>query len=225
MIEFFKKLKRVIEGKDFYINTTIQLAAQKIGNNSEGWWISAENLTLPPLVFSLGLGEDVSFDVGMMHEYDAIVYGIDPTPKSIHYVKSLNLPQRFTLLDYAISDVDGLVEFNLPIDNNSISGSITSIHSDHKIIVKSRKFATVLDELSLDGNKIDILKMDVEGAEYKIVNDIFRAGIFPRQILIEFHHFFDSFSKKDTVESIELLSKFGYKLFYIEGYNYSFIKV
>ena len=34
----------------------------------------------------------------------------------------------------------------------------------------------------LGHNKIDILKMDIEGAEYAVINDIERSGIRPEQI-------------------------------------------
>ena len=223
MINSLKKLKRVLSGKDFYFRTTVELNKSKIGSSYGGWWIATDRFKDNQLiVFSFGLGEDLSFDVGMMEKYNCKVYGFDPTPKSIQYVESLNLDDDFSLYKYALSDVNGTLVFNLPENEVHVSGSLESIASNKSIEVECRNITTICEEL--DVRNIDILKMDIEGSEYKIIEDMVKSKIFPKQILIEYHHFFDSFSNNETKKSIELLFRNGYDLFHIDGYNYSFIQ-
>lgn len=63
--------------------------------------------------------------------------------------------------------------------------------------------------------KIDILKMDIEGTEYDVIEDILDSKVTINQILIEFHdRFFDN-GKKKTETAIETLSIKGFKLFAI----------
>ena len=39
-----------------------------------------------PVIVSCGLGEDASFDIDMINNYNAKVICVDPTPKTIKYL-------------------------------------------------------------------------------------------------------------------------------------------
>jgi len=43
--------------------------------------------------------------------------------------------------------------------------------------------------------------MDVEGAEYGVLDDMVTAGIRPGQVLVEFHHHFAGIGLDETVRS------------------------
>ena len=79
----------------------------------------------------------------------------------------------------------------------------------------------------LDHRFISIMKIDVEGAEYEIIDDILHNGVLPEQILIEFHHRFNNKNKKMTLNTIKDLQKFGYRIFSISetGREVGFIKL
>lgn len=223
MIELLKKLKRVIFGKDFFYTPTIKVPMQRLGSSYGGWWIATDGLKDTPLtVLSFGLGEDISFDLEVLKNYNAKVYGFDPTPKSIKYVESMHMPDGFELYKYALAEKNGFLSFNLPENKDHVSGSLESIDSDSIIEVECKSLKAICQEFNI--GTIDILKMDIEGSEYKVIQDMVDSKIFPQQILVEYHHFFDSFSNNDTKESIKLLLDNGYGLFHIDGYNYSFIR-
>lgn len=78
----------------------------------------------------------------------------------------------------------------------------------------------------LGHSKIDVLKMDIEGAEYDVIDDIMYLDIPIKQICIEFHHRFDTIGVGKTIEAIEKLSKKGYRIFsYSKNFEeLSFIK-
>lgn len=223
MLEKLRKIKRVLLGKDFFYKTSINIMDKKIGSDYGGWWVSTDNIQDRELmVFSFGLGEDISFDITMMKKYSCKVYGFDPTPKSIKYVESMNLDDKFSLYQYALSDMNGTLTFNLPENEEHVSGSLENISSNQKIEVVCKNIKTICDELQI--SEIDILKMDIEGSEYRVIEDMVNSKIFPKQILIEYHHFFDTFSSQETKQSIKLLLNNGYDLFHIDGYNYSFVR-
>ena len=81
-----------------------------------------------------------------------------------------------------------------------------------------------MNELGHD--QIDILKMDIEGAEYEVVEDIRKSEIRPRQILIEFHHRFPGVGIAKTREAIKRIKSMGYYLFSVSPNNkeYGFIR-
>ena len=223
MIGKLKKVLRVLKGKDFLHNYQLKRVTKKrFGSSYGGWWIVPDNIDNELIIFSVGLGEDISFDIAMMETYNCKVYGFDPTPKSIKYIESMQLDDRFSLYKYAVSDTNGILTFNLPENELHVSGSLESISSNKNIEVVCKNIKTICDELQV--SQIDILKMDIEGSEYKVIEDMIRSQIFPKQILIEYHHFFDSLTNMDTQNSIELLLSNNYEIFHIEAYNYCFIR-
>ena len=79
------------------------------------------------------------------------------------------------------------------------------------ISVPVKKLATIMDELGHD--RIDILKMDIEGAEYDVIDDIAHSSIRPQQILVEFHHRFPGVGIAKTKKAIDRIRAMGYGLF------------
>jgi FkbM family methyltransferase len=222
VIENLRKFKRVINGRDFFFKKTLRVCDKKIGSKYGGWWIATDDLSDKFLtVFSFGLGEDISFDIKMLKKYNCKVYGFDPTPKSIKYIESKNLNDNFMLYKYALSDKNGTLIFNLPENKKHVSGSLENIPSGSQVEVTCKNLKTICKEIGV--NEIDILKMDIEGSEYKVIEKMMDQKIFPKQILIEYHHFFDSFDNNTTRNNIKLLLNNGYDLFHIDGYNYSFL--
>ena len=58
------------------------------GTEYGGWTYDSRNITANSVVYSVGLGEDTSWDEGIMNRFGVQVWGFDPTPKSIKYVHS-----------------------------------------------------------------------------------------------------------------------------------------
>ncbi len=74
-------------------------------------------------------------------------------------------------------------------------------------------------------SKIDLLKMDIEGAEYSVLKDMESVNIRPKQLLIEFHHRFPNVGIGETKKAIRIVKRMGYGLFSVSssGEEYSFI--
>ncbi len=69
--------------------------------------------------------------------------------------------------------------------------------------------------------KIDLLKMDVEGAEYEVLNNMIESGINVGIIGVEFDQ---PVSLLKTWNMIVRLTSWQYDLVNIDGWNYTFIK-
>ncbi len=62
---------------------------------------------------------------------------------------------------------------------------------------------------------IDLLKMDIEGAEYRVLADIVREHLPVRQMLIEFHHQYTAHGTSSTREALTLLENAGMKICHV----------
>jgi hypothetical protein len=77
---------------------------------------------------------------------------------------------------------------------------------------------------SLGHEKIHLLKMDIEGAEYEVLANMLASGIQVDQLLIEFHHRWPEVGVEKTRRVLHDLKLSGYRIFHISpsGEEYSF---
>ena len=78
----------------------------------------------------------------------------------------------------------------------------------------------------LNHQQVDIIKINIEGAEYKVIDDIIKTKIKPSQLLIKFHHKFNNVGINKTINAVNKLRIYGYNVFSVSkaGTEISFIK-
>ena len=84
---FFKRLV----GKELWLRNDIETPVLKDG----GWWYSPEGLDAESIVYSLGVGDEIDFDLAVIGKYGAEVHAFDPTPSSVDMIECKQVPQRF----------------------------------------------------------------------------------------------------------------------------------
>lgn len=135
------------------------------------------------LVYSFGVGEDITFDLEIIDKTGSKVYAFDPTPKSTAWIKTQNLPEKFKFYEYGLSNKDGLICFSPPPNPDWASYKEDASGS---FMFPVKRLATVKQELGHSA-KIDFLKLDIEGSEYAVLDDILRNNLNPIQMSVEFH--------------------------------------
>ena len=146
----------------------------------------------------------------------------------IDWVKKQDLPGEFKFFPIGLGSKDGEMEFFPPSRESSTHFSPIDRYNNKnvetiKAPVKSLK--SISQEL---GHKtIDILKMDIEGAEYDVIDNLKDQEVEINQILIEFHHMYKGISLEDTRSAIDKLNSLGFELFHISDrtYEFSFRKI
>ncbi len=220
------RLPKVLRGKDFYFPIQIKKECLEFGNDGANWTFIPEYLDKNSIVYSFGVGEDISFDLELINKFDLQIHAFDPTPKSIKWVASQKTPANLILHQYGLSDKNGEVIFYPPKNPNHVSATLLDRpeikENAYKVEVKN--IVTILKELN--HNNIDLLKIDIEGAEYNVIDNIIDSKININQLLIEFHHRFANVGMQQTKDAVIKLNKAGYLIFNISktGEEYSFMK-
>lgn len=217
-----KLLAKVALGTDFLVKPDISCATERFGSEYGGWEIITSDIDRNSIVYSFGVGEDASFDIGLIERFDLTVFAFDPTPRSIRWVATQGFPKSFVMHPYGIAAFDGDVKFNPPDNPEFVSHTVLDRPStdEQAISVPVRRLSTILRELGHD--RIDILKMDIEGAEYDVLDDMQDNDIRPNQILIEFHHRFQNVGVERSKNAIEQIRAMGYDLFAVSSSNEEF---
>lgn len=219
MKEILKRLYLKIKRSFLYhLKIGIKCNYTWFGSEYGGFFVCPDLLNSKSIIYSFGIGEDISFDKSIIEKFQCSVFGFDPTPKSIQWISKQVLPKGFRFYEYGIDTVSGTVKFYLPKNPEYVSGSIiahSNVTTEQTIDVQMKSFQDIVSELG--HTKIDVLKMDIEGSEYNVIESILKSKVVINQILIEFHDRFVTHGERRTKNAIGLLKNYGYETFAISN--------
>jgi len=187
------------------------VAIEYIGTDYGGWLLDLDLVSVGSTIISAGVGEDISFDLGLIERRACKVIGIDPTIKSHNYIESMSLPGDFVLIKKALGTTSGsIIKFFKNKNPHHVSESILSTHNSVNNF--DYYLAETIDMQSLfDTYKnISVIKMDIEGSEYEVLKSLNTIPDSVRQICVEFHHFCTDKTTEDTREIIDILGNHGF---------------
>ena len=182
--KYSQKSKRI--SRSFYFYFFLNYKIQRFGSVYGGWSIVSNKINKNSIIYSFGVGVDTSFDELLIENFDKI-FAFDPTPESINYVKYNLNTKNFIFNSYGLSSFNKKLKFYAPLDPTHVSYSSISINqsSDNYIYAQFHTLEKICKKLN--HNHIDLLKLDIEGDEYDVVDQILNSRLRPTQLLIEFH--------------------------------------
>lgn len=224
----YRKTKRFLKqfiGEDVWTKVQFHCEREIFGAD---WCICPVGIAKDSIVYSFGVGDDISFDHALIDQYNLNVFAFDPTPTSVEWMKGQKTAEKFHFYPFGLSDYDGRLKLFPRITRRGKSKEMFTMANEGNldedaIELPVHRLKTI--QRLLNHNHIDILKMDIEAAEYRVIDDILKCDINPYQILAEFHHRFDNVDKRKTLEAINKLNNAGYDIFFISqlGREYSFL--
>ena len=205
-------LKRLV-GKELKLRIDVRVKTEKEG----GWWFTPENLDSDSIVYSLGVGDLIDFDLGVIDRCQSRVFAFDPTPTSKSFVDREDRPKQFHFQPWAAAGEDGSLSLFPRVRNDgSLSTDMFTLVAEEAsresaIVVPAYTVETLARKLG--HARIDLLKMDIEGAEFEVLDALIAGQLRPKQLLIEFHHRFIDNGLARTSGIVERLRAEDYKLY------------
>jgi hypothetical protein len=180
----------------------------RVGSPFDGgkWICSPQSLPLHPIVYSFGIGEDITFDSDMAGLFGCDVFMFDPSPSVVRNFEHFNSGQPCG---------QGRLYFETlglgPVSNKDAD--------PYRLIIEGKTcpVRNLADIARAHGHtRIDVLKIDIEGGEFASLKQILATNslgaLQVNQLLVEFH-LIDDQCFKDFILIIGLLQKQGYLLF------------
>jgi FkbM family methyltransferase len=214
---------RCATGKDIHVRPSIRRAGLALGSGDGRWVISPDRLGPDSIVYSFGIGTDITFDLGLIRRFGCNVHAFDPTPLAIQWLKSQHLPDSVLVHHWGLAAYDGSAVFALP-EKHSVSFLMgTDVPSKSVAECQVRRLPTIRELLGHE--HIDLLKIDIEGAEYDALDDIVAESARINQLVVEFHHRWSG-SPSRTEQAISRIEECGLRLFHVSarGLEYSFVR-
>ena len=216
--------------KIYLFNSNIGLIRRNNISFEKPNYLYKENFGDNPVIIDVGCASHPDFSLHMINKFGYHSVGVDPTRKHFdslkYYEEKLN--GKFKHLPFAVADKTAELTFNESVnhDSGSLMDSHTNVKQDEIIQykVKALTIGDLIKELGVD--KIDYLKLDLEGIEYSLLKDISKDDLLLcEQIFIEFHHHcIEEYKIKDTLNLVDRIEKFGFKSFSLDKHNFLFVK-
>ncbi len=214
-----RRIKRRIKKWTDQRGPRIELQTQRecltLGSEYGAHTVCPDELGPESVVYSVGVGEDVSFDLALAEHFGLSVHAFDPTPRSVEWVRSQNLPACFIMNAIALGTEDGSATFYKPRNPQHISHSMLEHDrvDSEAIQVPMKRLKTLMQERGHE--RLDVLKLDIEGLEYNVLEQILDDRVPVAQLLIEFHHQLAPIPYSQTRQAVERLNAHGYRVFHL----------
>jgi FkbM family methyltransferase len=213
---------RLMMGLDPWVRRQLNVPVERHGD----WFIFPGHMNVHSVVYSLGIGKDIAFDLSLIQTYDLVVHAFDPTPIALEWLKEQVIPSNFRAHNYAVADYNGTAFFSRSSELGNPSFTYKGDVSTGVLDISApvHRLETLMTMLGHD--HIDLLKIDIEGAEYGVLTDIVNGNIPIKQIIVEFHHRKKGIGVTATKRAIIGLTTNGYELFHISasGQEFAFLR-
>jgi FkbM family methyltransferase len=207
-------------------NREIILHDVELGSEYGGWSVDLSYLDAQSVIYSVGVGEDISFDLRLISAVGCDVYAFDPTPIAVEWMRRQDLPLELKFFEIGLAAQDNEIAFQIPpIEGRHSYSRDAETNAKERGTVKCKvhKLSSIMSKLR--HTAIDLIKMDIEGFEYEVLNNIMEEGIRPRFILVEFHHTHYGIKRKQTATMVARLREYEYKIYWVSdvGFEYGFV--
>lgn len=189
------------------------------GDNGAAWKVPVGLLSKKSICYCAGVGENITFEKGLYATIQPNVFLFDPTPRSISFIKKQRLPKKIQFNSWGLWSKNSKQKFFAPPLDSYVSHSIVNLHHTKEyFIAECKSLEWIMKKLS--HKHLDLLKIDIEGAEYMVLNHLLETKIRPTILAVEFDQ---PTPVMKTFAMISNLVAAGYELADQTDWNFIFI--
>ena len=180
------------------------------------WTIVTRGLHPDAVIYSGGVGEDITFEQELIRQFGVKVHIFDPSPVARHTIK--------------LANNDGLLFRPVGLTASttgkfSIGGGTASSTWLKAGGSETLPCTSLAHEMAINRHdSIDLLKIDIEGFEYEVLEACLAEKIPIKQLCVEFHDFFPEIPKARTKAMIRTLESQGFDLIHRHRHDHTFLR-
>ena len=225
---------------------------EKLGTNYGGWYIpKGINLNKNSVIYSGGVGEDMSFDLLLNDKYKCKIVLIDPTTRALNHYNEVklfykdkinfnfegdiqpdykecikNLTPNFDNFEYineGLWNKKDTLKFYKQTNEKYVSQSlIENMFGENYDTIQVNSIKNIMEQCN--HKQIDLLKLDIEGAEIEVMNQMFNDKIYPKYVLIEFDLLIKNKDPEEKTKKLieRMLLKENYRMLKNDNLNITF---
>ncbi|MFT5286165.1 MAG: FkbM family methyltransferase [Planctomycetota bacterium] len=184
------------------------------------WQLYARSLGVDSVVLSGGVGKEITTELELIEAFGCHIDLFDPSPTGAETMaQEDNTHPRLDFYPMGLAGQSGEVGFSQPV--NASEGSFTINHDSESVQFPCTSLSDFANQQGYQ--EIELIKLDIEGFEYDVIEDMLRNGPPVNQFCIEFHHFEAHISWRQTAQSLKLLGEAGFQLVHKVGTDYTLL--
>jgi FkbM family methyltransferase len=202
-----------------YFRPTRTVPMVRLGSAYGGWWVPEAGFDRDSVCYLAGVGTDITFDLALVERFGCRAWGLDPTPRSGQWVADQPTNPLWTFEPVGVAGKTGEIKFFEPADAGHVSYSTKNLQRTTAYV--SASVMSVRDLMTrLGHDRIDLLKLDVEGAEHDTLRGMLEDGIRPRVLCVEFDQ---PEPVMWSVRTHAALRRAGYELVKLDLFNLTYV--
>ena len=166
---------------------------ERYGGQNGGWLLPSDLITPNWLVYDFGVGDDISFDIALRERHGCTIHAFDPTPDSVAFMADRDLP-GLHFHPVGVWNEDTTIRFWVPryaerVSYSALNLRLTSDYVDCPV----KTIRSLAAELGHE--HIDLIKMDIEGAEQLVIPNMIADRIRPTVLCVEYDQPYEVLSR------------------------------
>lgn len=214
-------LNKIIQSRLLTDDPSISLTL--VGSDDQ-WHCDVSRIESTANIICAGVGGAITFEHELVRRTGCKILLLDPSPTGIKTMeKPENMNPSIEFWPIGLAGKDGQVGFGRP--DNMAEGSWKVGDSKVEDYFACRSVSSLMRQKNY--TRLDLLKIDIEGFEYEVIDDILNMNIHIDQILVEFHD--NSMinidkSRWSMLSFINRLRQHGYRFVHMRHTDCTFIK-
>ena len=192
------------------------------------WALVSGSIGRGSVVYAAGIGRDLGLERELATHCGAEVHAFDPSPESLRWVSMQPPVEGLSVHALGLAERDGRLQLHAHPTADGTAPLMYSAVDDTRRGPKVEVDAFSLGSLMrrLGHRELALLKLDIEGAEFGVIDGMLDDGVLPMQIMAEFHHRFPTLGKQFAERAVARLRAAGYRLVYLSdnGREFTFLK-
>ena len=180
------------------------------------WTIVTRGMGPDAVIYSGGVGEDITFEQELIRRFGVKIHIFDPSPVAVRTIALANN-------DHLLFRPVGLsASANGSFSIGGGAGDSTWFKAGGSGSLPCTSLAREME--TNEHTSIDLLKIDIEGFEYEVLESCLAERIPIRQICVEFHDSFPEIPKARTQRMIRALESHGFDLIHRHRHDHTFLR-
>ena len=195
---------------------------EHLGTGSGGWVVPVDMIEPGWVCYCIGTGQNISFDLSLYGRFGCTIRACDPAPSERDYVASAAPSNdRFRFLPVGLWWEDADVRMFLPANPDHISLSAANVQDTAKWMeMPCLSLASLMNRFG--DRRIDLLKMDLEGAEYEVVPRLRLADLGVQVLCLDLHAYV--VSATEALALVDQLASQGFRpVYHRRAFKFTFV--
>lgn len=197
------------------------LELERFGTLYGGWTVPANYFNKDSICYCAGAGEDISFDLGLIQRYSCNIFSFDPTPRAEEYIQKIagNI-QKYVFFKKGLWSEKKTLRFFAPKNPAHVSHSVLNLQRTECFFdAPCDRLSNIMNDL--DHKRLDLLKLNIEGAEWEVLESILQDRIDIRVLCFSLEKPLPFYKFKEMIKRLGCL---GLHLAYVEGWRITMVK-